>query len=163
MIIKSNPNKYEFKSISDAIAENDGYCVCKVEHAPKNKCMCKDFRDREKTGFCHCGLYYKVGNYPIVTLCGSTRFKEDFIRVAKLLTLKGYVVLTANVFGHDEGDPYDAKTKRLLDEIHKQKIEMSDMIYVINKDGYIGESTRAEIGWAYELGKEVKFMEENKG
>ena len=48
--------------------------------------------------------------------------------------------------------------KEMLDRIHKEKIRMSDAIYVINKDGYIGESTKQEIEFAKEFGKEVLYM-----
>ena len=36
---------------------------------------------------------------------------------------------------------------------------MSDEIFVINKDGYIGNSTRSEIQYAIEHGKAVKYLE----
>jgi hypothetical protein len=30
-----------------------------------------------------------IGKYKIITLCGSTRFKDEFIEAQKRLTLKG--------------------------------------------------------------------------
>ena len=96
--------------------------------------------------------------YPIVTLCGSTRFKEDFERVNKELTLKGIIVISVGCFGH-AGDVFTDEQKEMLDDIHKRKIDMADAIYVINRDGYIGESTRSEISYAYKHGKNVTFME----
>jgi hypothetical protein len=53
----------------------------------------------------------------------------------------------------------DKKPKEMLDEMHKAKIKMSDMIFVINPGGYIGESTRSEIEWARELNKKIKYLE----
>jgi hypothetical protein len=47
----------------------------------------------------------------------------------------------------------------MLDDIHKRKIDMADAIYVINKNGYIGESTKSEIKYAFEHHKAVMFME----
>jgi len=47
----------------------------------------------------------------------------------------------------------------MLDDIHKRKIDMADAIYVINKGGYVGESTKSEIKYALEHGKAVMFME----
>ena len=49
----------------------------------------------------------------------------------------------------------------MLDDIHKRKIDMADAIYVINKDGYIGDSTRSEIKYAIAHGKQVILMEDD--
>ena len=51
------------------------------------------------------------------------------------------------------------KTKAMLDDMHKRKIDMADSIYVINVGGYIGESTRSEIEYAKEHGKGVEYLE----
>lgn len=108
-----------------------------------------------------------IGNYKIVTLCGSTKFKKEFLEVQKKLTLLGYIVISVGLFGHsgdnevwenmDEGTL--TKTKSMLDDMHKRKIDLSDMIYVINVGGYIGESTRSEIEYAISTGKEVHYLE----
>ena len=109
-----------------------------------------------------------VGNYPVITLCGSTRFKEKFIEVQKQLTLEGNIVISVGLFGHsgdsevwenmDEGT--FTKTKEMLDDMHKRKIDMADSIFVINVGGYIGDSTRSEIEYAKNSGKEVRYLEE---
>lgn len=106
--------------------------------------------------------------YPVVTLCGSTRFKDEFMEAQKRLTLEGNIVISVGLFGHsgdkevwdgmDEGTM--SKTKRMLDDMHRRKIDLADYIYVINVDGYIGESTRAEIEYAQMYDKEVKYLEE---
>lgn len=108
-----------------------------------------------------------IGNYKIVTLCGSTKFKKEFLEIQKKLTLLGYIVISVGLFGHsgdnevwenmDEGTL--TKTKSMLDDMHKRKIDLSDMIYVINVGGYIGESTRSEIEYAKSTGKEVRYLE----
>lgn len=108
-----------------------------------------------------------VGKYKVVTLCGSTRFKDQFMKVQKELTLKGYIVISVGLYGHsgdaevwenmDEGTL--TKTKEMLDDMHKRKIDMADEIYVINVDGYIGESTKSEIKYAQETGKVVNYLE----
>ena len=108
-----------------------------------------------------------IGNYKIVTLCGSTKFKKEFLEIQKKLTLLGYIVISVGLFGHsgdnevwenmDEGTL--TKTKSMLDDMHKRKIDLSDMIYVINVGGYIGESTRSEIEYAISTGKEVRYLE----
>ena len=48
------------QEIKDAIKDNDGYCVCAVDKNEDTKCMCKDFREQETSGTCHCGLYKKT-------------------------------------------------------------------------------------------------------
>lgn len=94
----------------------------------------------------------------VITLCGSTKFKEDFERVNRELTLAGNIVISVGCFGHS-GDVFSDEQKEMLDEIHKRKIDLSDAIYVINKNGYIGTSTANEIEYAKVHGKEVIFME----
>ena len=101
-----------------------------------------------------------IGNYRVITLCGSTRFKEDFERVNKELTLAGNIVISVGCFGH-AGDVFTDEQKVMLDDIHKRKIDMADAIYVINKDGYIGSSTKSEIKYALERGKQIIYMEDD--
>lgn len=103
-----------------------------------------------------------VGNYKVITLCGSTRFKEDFERINKQLTLAGNIVISVGCFGHSgDNEVWSEDTKEMLDDMHKRKIDMADAIYVINKDGYIGSSTRSEIQYAMRLGKQIIFMEDD--
>ena len=101
-----------------------------------------------------------IGNYKVITLCGSTRFKDDFERINRELTLLGNVVISVGCFGH-AGDTFTEEQKIMLDDIHKQKIDMAEAIYVINKNGYIGASTRNEIEYAIKHGKQVIFMEDD--
>ncbi len=108
-----------------------------------------------------------VGKYKVITLCGSTRFKDQFMEMQKRLTLDGYIVISVGLFGHagdhevwdgmDEGTL--SKTKEMLDDMHKRKIDMADEIFVINVGGYIGDSTRSEIQYAEEHGKTVRYYE----
>lgn len=85
----------------------------------------------------------------IVTLCGSTRFKKEFHEENLNYTLMGYVVLSVGSFMHSDTEiKITPEQKQKLDELHKRKIDMSDFIYVIDVDGYIGESTRSEIEYA---------------
>ena len=109
-----------------------------------------------------------INKYPIITLCGSTRFKDEFMEAQKRLTLEGNIVISVGLFGHsgdrevwenmDEGTL--TKTKEMLDDMHKRKIDLADSIYVINVGGYVGESTRSEIDYAESHGKKVIYLEE---
>ena len=108
-----------------------------------------------------------VGNYKVITLCGSTRFKDEFMEAQKRLTLEGSIVISVGLFGHagdaevwenmDEGTL--TKTKEMLDDMHKRKIDMADEIYVINVGGYIGSGTRSEIEYAEATGKPIQYLE----
>ena len=108
-----------------------------------------------------------VGNYKVITLCGSTRFKNEFMETQKKLTLAGNIVISVGLFGHSgdnevwEGMSEDTltETKIMLDDMHKRKIDMADEIFVINVGGYIGESTKSEIEYAKATGKKVNYLE----
>ena len=103
---------------------------------------------------------YTPKEYPVVTLCGSTRFKDDFLRVQKALTLQGYIVISVGLFGHTgDSEAMDEATKAMLDDMHKRKILLAGSIFVINKGGYIGSSTRSEIAFATERGIPVRYLE----
>ena len=111
-----------------------------------------------------------VGKYKVITLCGSTKFKDEFMKAQKYLTLKGNIVISVGLFGHkgdsevwenmDEGTL--TKTKEMLDDMHKRKIDMADEIFVINVNNYIGDSTKSEIEYATKTGKKVNYLEECK-
>lgn len=117
--------------------------------------------------------YYAYDNkkYPVITLCGSTRFKDEFMEAQKKLTLAGYIVISVGLFGHsgdeevwenmDEGTL--TKTKEMLDDMHKRKIDMADEIFVINVGDYIGDSTKSEIAYAKAHGIKVNYLEPHKG
>lgn len=100
-----------------------------------------------------------IGNYKVITLCGSTKFKDEFMRVQKELTLAGNIVISVGLFGHSgDKEVWTEGTKEMLDDMHKRKIDMADEIFVINVDGYIGESTKSEIKYAKEHGKKVNYL-----
>ena len=109
------------------------------------------------------------GRYKVVTLCGSTRFKNAFMEAQKRLTLEGNIVISVGLFGHagdaevwenmDEGTL--TKTKEMLDDMYKRKIDMADEVFVINVGGYIGSSTKSEIEYAEATGKTIRYLEEH--
>lgn len=101
-----------------------------------------------------------VGKYKVITLCGSTRFKDQFIEAQKKLTLEGNIVISVGLFGHSGDDEvWTEGTKAMLDDMHKRKIDMADEIFVINVGGYIGNSTRSEIEYAKQNGRKVNYLE----
>ena len=102
--------------------------------------------------------------YKVITLCGSSRFKDEFLRLQKDLTLAGHIVLSLPFFSHADAEfsklpPNQlADIKEMLTEMHRQKIDMADEIFIVNADGYIGESTRDEIEYAKSKNKLIKYL-----
>lgn len=100
-----------------------------------------------------------VGIYKVITLCGSTKFKDAFVEQQKRLTLDGNIVISVGCFGHS-GDIFTDQQKVMLDDMHKRKIDMADEIFVIDVNGYIGNSTKSEIEYAKTTGKKVNYYTE---
>ena len=101
-----------------------------------------------------------VGKYKVITLCGSTRFKDEFMKAQKDLTLQGNIVISVGLFGHSgDNEVWGEGVKEMLDDQHKRKIDMADEIFVINVGGYIGSSTCSEIEYAEAHGKKVNYLE----
>lgn len=58
--IRINSDEYLAREAQKQVMENDGYCPCALYRTKDTKCMCKDFRDKVKSGYigeCNCGLY----------------------------------------------------------------------------------------------------------
>jgi hypothetical protein len=100
----------------------------------------------------------------VITLCGSVKFWDEYIRQNAVLTLQGNIVLSC---GHSLKEGYEDilvdlpidDVKRDLDFLHLRKIDLSDEIFVLNVGGYIGDSTQREIEYALSTGKKVKYLE----
>jgi dienelactone hydrolase len=99
----------------------------------------------------------------VICICGSTRFKDQIMLVNAALTVHGWIVLAPGVFGHTDMPDYDWSTdvsdlKRRLDRLHFAKIDMADAVFIVNVDGYIGESTRRELDYALAQDKRVYYL-----
>lgn len=106
----------------------------------------------------------------VICLCGSTRFLSEFHRLNGEYTLRGCVVLSIGFDQRTDTDRFGkmneyelAQTKARLDVLHYQKIEMADVVVIINKGGYIGESTMREMFYAESCCKEIRFLEIHSG
>lgn len=102
----------------------------------------------------------------IVCLCGSTKFKDAFVKAQFEETIAGNIVLTIGCAAHSDPELYShlsfkewLDTKRRLDWLHFEKIRLADEVLVLNVNGYIGLSTCDEIGLAVALGKPVRWLE----
>jgi hypothetical protein len=113
----------------------------------------------------------------IVCLCGSTRFYEVFQSANYQETMAGRIVLSVGLYRpspeseaervryehHGENIGCTPEQKVALDELHKRKIDLADEVLILNVGGYIGESTRSELGYARAHGKRVRFLEPESG
>ena len=70
-----------------------------------------------------------VGKYKVITLCGSTRFKEQFMKVQKELTLQGNIVISLSIFGHSA----DQEVWKNMDEETKVRTKKCLMICIKEK------------------------------
>ena len=100
----------------------------------------------------------------IITLCGSLKFQKEMMIVAEKIALEGYCILTP-VYPVSKDIERSNEQLIKLKEAHFKRIELSDVILVVNINNYIGESTNLEIDYAKELGKEIIYytdLTENK-
>ncbi|WP_139489223.1 DUF4406 domain-containing protein [Brevibacillus dissolubilis] len=97
----------------------------------------------------------------VITLCGSTRFKPQFEQASTALTLQGHVVLTVGFFEKSENIQVTPEQEAMFEKIHLRKIDMADEIFVIDVDGYIGQSTRKEIEYAQAKGMPVNYYSQS--
>ncbi len=96
----------------------------------------------------------------VVTLCGSIRFWNKIQEMSEKLELENeYVVI--GIIPHTMDRDLTEYEKDLLGELHKIKIDLSDSIFVVNVNGYIGESVKNEIEYAKKRGKEIIYLENN--
>ena len=101
-----------------------------------------------------------MGKRKVVTLCGSVRFWDKIQEMSERLELENeYAVL--GIVPHIMNRDLTEYEKNLLGDIHRTKIDLSDAIFVVNVDGYIGESVNKEIEYAKEKGKEIIYLENN--
>ena len=92
----------------------------------------------------------------IVTLCGSLKYQKEMMKLAEMMTLEGYCVLTP-VYPTSNNIKRTEEEMTKLKESHFKKIELSDAILVVNINNYIGESTKLEIEYAKSLKKEIMY------
>ena len=112
----------------------------------------------------------KLDRPKIICLCGSTRFTEQMLVKQWELTKQGFIVLSwcalpeSYFRGEDKTHIGDQEgVKEIMDEVHLRKIDLADEVFVINANGYIGESTSREIDHAMKSGKPIKYLEVNNG
>lgn len=101
----------------------------------------------------------------IITLCGSSRFVAEMAVIAWTLEKEGKITLGLHLLPesyHTQVNDHLAEAEGVsahMDELHLRKIDISDRIFVVNIDGYIGDSTRNEIAYATKHNKEITYLE----
>ena len=96
--------------------------------------------------------------YKKIVLCGSTRFKKEFLAVAAQLEGEGKQVLMPIRFEHADSIYIGARERAIIDQDYLKHIENSDAVFVIDVNGYTGESTRKEMVYALEKGKPIFYF-----
>ena len=94
----------------------------------------------------------------VITMCGSYKFMNEIIFHTERLELEGNCVLSPISLTKNKS-AYKQEDFVLLGLLHKQKIDLSDAIFVVNVNHYIGESTKSEIKYAKQKGKEIIYLE----
>lgn len=98
----------------------------------------------------------------IICYCGSLRVAMDAFKKAEYQSvLDGNIALLPCCMFVDIQREYGAESdyKIKADELHKRKIDLCDEVFVLNVNGYIGESTHSEIQYARSIGKPVNYLE----
>lgn len=95
----------------------------------------------------------------IVAIIGSSKFKDHHLGVAQRETLKGHIVLLSGFWHHRDMAPITDEQKRQIDELMLDKIDLSTEVFVVNVNGYVGESTQKGILRAKDLGKPLRYLE----
>ncbi len=95
----------------------------------------------------------------IITICGSLKFKKTMMEEAERLELLGNCVLTP-IYPTKEN--YTKEEIKKFNELHFAKIKLSNAIYVVNVEGYIGKQTQKEIIFAKENKKEIIYFDNSK-
>lgn len=89
-----------------------------------------------------------------ITICGSMRFEKEMQRIAFELEAKHRFNVLQCIYGLKK-DELTSTDIDILEEAQLKRIEISDAIYVVDIDGYIGDMTNKEIQYASEKGKEI--------
>ncbi len=98
----------------------------------------------------------------VITLCGSLRFQKEMLETAERLELAGSCVLTPIFPAREDKNAYTEKELSALGAMHREKIKLSDAVFIVNVNGYIGSATKGELEFAKSLGKEVLYYTEEE-
>lgn len=152
-LIKKNPDSATYDAVTAAVKDNGNYCCCSLQKNPDTLCMCKEFREQQEGGFCHCGRFYKVKDYPTITIICAPEDEDHAIALASGLTTEGFVITLP--FYYDSIN-YSRHISR-YQELQRTKIAKADLVFVINSCEEAVEFLAEQIYWAEELSKKIIF------
>ncbi len=95
----------------------------------------------------------------VITICGSLKFRDEIMKVAMQMELEGNVALIPIFPTNADKEVPTQEEIIMLGKMHKEKIKLSDAIFVVNINGYIGDSTKSEIEYAKTQNKEILYLE----
>jgi nucleoside 2-deoxyribosyltransferase len=84
-------------------------------------------------------------------------------RIEKMLVRRDIACIKPSPYPHE--DPARSRTReeeKTGTKEHIENVKQADIIYIVDKNGYVGCSTSVEIGVAYGLGKEIYALERIK-
>ena len=152
-----NPNKEEYEMVAAAVNDNDGYCCCAIEKNEDTKCMCKEFRESEVSGFCHGRKFYKVRQNETVGIlvditdeAGADAFQTWFARLSQEDFVVIPIIHNAYDFRHTKDQHID---------VSKVAISRCDALFVINIEGENERFMAEMVEWAEDLGKKIIYRD----
>lgn len=94
----------------------------------------------------------------VITVCGSMKFIKEMLEISMKIELQGNCMLLP-IYSPSKTskDDFTEEEVEVLDEMHRERIKISDAILVVNVDNYIGTSTQKEIEFAHSLNKEILY------
>lgn len=93
----------------------------------------------------------------IITVCGSFKYSDIMNEITEKMELAGNCMLTPIKLTRPNKESYTPEEGKVIEQMHKEKIRISDAILVVNVDNYIGTSTKEEIEFAKSLNKEIIY------
>lgn len=96
----------------------------------------------------------------VITICGSLKFEADVKYWAEKLILEENCVLSIIYPTRADINAYVSEEREYFTNAHKKRIDLSDAIFVVNKNGYIGSATKSEIEYAKAIKKRIIFLED---
>ena len=92
----------------------------------------------------------------IATICSNPKNKEEIIKVGQDLSLQNYIVQIDFLFA--DAPVVGEKNEEFFDNLQKDKIIISDLLYVINKDGIVDNKMQEQIDYAKAHNKEIRYL-----